>query len=338
MPHLIVHKAGPCITVQDLGRPGWTARGLSRGGAADRLAALEIAALLGGDTQTAVLEMMGFGGTFAVTAPTRIALTGATMTASIDGIPLQANTTARLMPDQKLTIGGAKEGVFGYLGVAGGILTDATMDSRATHLTAAIGRVLQAGDRLPIGDDPEPEKGPTTLAVAPRLAGGSIRIMAGPQTDFFAKETQTAFTTTSFTRSPRGNRQGIKLDYEGEGFPTAGGLTLVSDLIVPGDIQIAGGGVPYILLSECQTIGGYPRIGTVIPADLPKIAQAGPGTALSFAFIDLDTADATALSDADLLRQLSQSCTPLIRDPHDIPDLGGYQLISGTTRGDDLER
>ena len=112
----------------------------------------------------------------------------------------------------------------------------------------------------------------------------------------------------------------------------------MADLIVPGDIQMAGDGVPYILLAECQTIGGYPRIGSVIPADLPKIAQAAPGTPLQFGFLTIAEADATALSDQVLLSQLTKMCQTIVRDPNDIADLLGYQLISGATRGDDLER
>ena len=84
---LLIHRAGPAITVQDLGRPGYLARGLSRGGAADRLALRQGAALLG-QAVGAALEMAGLGGSFSVTAPTRIALTGAPMRASRDGTPL----------------------------------------------------------------------------------------------------------------------------------------------------------------------------------------------------------------------------------------------------------
>jgi Allophanate hydrolase subunit 2 len=88
MPVLTVHSAGPGVTVQDLGRTGWTAQGLSRGGAADRLALLEAAALLDQDTGLAVLEMAGFGGVFSTDRPLRIALTGALMQADIDGVPV----------------------------------------------------------------------------------------------------------------------------------------------------------------------------------------------------------------------------------------------------------
>ena len=338
MPPLTIHHAGPGLTIQDLGRPGWKAQGLSTGGATDRFAVFEAAALLNTKPTPAVIEMMGFGGTFSTTHHTRIAITGAQMQADIDGTPIAPNMTHILRAEAKLTIGGAKSGVYGYLSFAGGIETAPIMDSRATHLTAGIGKRLEAGDTLPLAPDTDPLSPPMKLSPDNRFKGGTIRVMPGPQTDFFSPETLETFATTMFTRSPRGNRQGIRLDYDGTGFPIDGGRNIVSDLIVPGDIQMTGDGVPYVLLAECQTIGGYPRIGSVIPADLPKIAQAAPGTGRKFQFLTVEQADATAISDAALLKSITQKCQPMIRNPHDIADLLSYQLISGATPGDDLER
>ena len=338
MPDLTIHSAGPGLTVQDLGRPGWQAQGLSTGGAADPLAPLEGAALLGANPADAVIEMMGFGGTFSVSEGTRIALTGAVMQADIDGDAIQHNATHFLPAGARLTIRGAQKGVYGYLRFAGGITTNPVMDSRSTHLTAGIGACLRADDKLPIGVDPNRMRAPQKLLADNRFSGGTIRMMPGPQTDFFNQETQDAFCDTPFRRSQSGNRQGIRLDHDSGSFATLGGLTHVSDLIVPGDIQITGEGVPYVLLAECQTIGGYPRIGSVIPADLPKIAQAAPGTPLQFRFLTVEQADATATTLEAQLRALTKMCKPMIRDPHDIADLLRYQLISGATPGDDLER
>lgn len=338
MPVLQVHSAGPGVTVQDLGRPGWTTRGLSQGGAADRLALCEAAVLLNAAPSQAVLEMMGFGGSFSTDHDTRFALTGAVMRAEIDGAPVPHNTSTLLRAGQRLTIGGARKGVFGYLRFAGGIDTPVTMDSRATHLTAGLGKPLAAGDTLALGRDPDPLAGPQILDVDDRLNGGDIRIMPGPQTGFFTAETQAEFAATDFVRSPRGNRQGVRLDHGGPGFRMTEQTGIVSDLILPGDVQMTGDGVPYVLLAECQTIGGYPRIGTVIPADLPRLAQAMPGTNLRFRWLTVEEADATAIPLDLLQRSLRDACAPLTRDPHDIADLLSYQLISGATRGDDLER
>jgi allophanate hydrolase len=149
------------------------------------------------------------------------------------------------------------------------------------------------------------------------------------QTDAFDEATRARFTDTTFRRDARANRMGARMDHDGEGFATGGQLTIVSEVITPGDIQITGDGAPFVLMCECQTTGGYPRIGTVIPCDLPIVAQAQPGAALRFEFIDLDEALAAETRHRADLAALPKRRQPLLRDPARIRDLLGYQLISG---------
>ena len=132
--HMNILGAGPAITVQDLGRPGHIATGLSRGGAADRLALFEAAALLGSTQVLAGLEMAGMGGKFSFSSPTRIALTGAPMQAQLDGSPLRWHASHWVQPGQVLSIASAQKGVYGYLTPAGGITTPKVLQSRAAHL------------------------------------------------------------------------------------------------------------------------------------------------------------------------------------------------------------
>ena len=106
---------------------------------------------------------------------------------------------------------------------------------------------------------------------------------------------------------------------------------------MPGDIQITGDGTPFVLLSECQTTGGYPRIGSVLPSDLPRVAQAPPGAEIRFSFVSLDEATRIERRHAEAQRALPGKVHPLIRDPHGMSDLLSYQLISGVTAGDETE-
>ncbi|GHE00808.1 urea amidolyase [Defluviimonas sp. 20V17] len=337
MSALQIKRADGILTVQDMGRPGHLAQGLSRGGAMDRLALLEAAALLGARAPLAAIEMAGAGGTFAVTGPLRIALTGAPMAASLDGAPLRWNASHALLPGQILRIGGAQQGVYGYLTPAGGIATEPWLGSRAAHLTIGIGVVLAAGAELPLGPDPDPGRPARALTAAARFGGGTLRLFDGPQTALFDRRVIEAFYATAFRRGPRGNRQGVQLE-AGERFTTVQAKGLASDLIAPGEVQLTGDGVPYVLMSECQTMGGYPRIGTVLPDDLPIVAQAPPGAVLHLRRLTLTQALAAHRPEADVLRDLAGRCQPLLRDPATIPDLLSYQLIGGVTRGDDLDR
>jgi len=327
-PKVIIHNIGPATTLQDMGRPGYLAYGLTRGGAADPLALHEAAALLGQSPDCAAFEMVGTGGSFEMTQDTIIALTGAVMDAKIDGVGLTWNATHVLPAGARLIIGGTRAGNYGYLSVAGGVDAPAFMGARATHLNAGIGTTLSAGAALPLGQSAKPEPG-NTLLPDNRLSGGIVRIVPSMQTDQFSEDTRNRFVTTTFQRDPRANRMGVRMDQPGEGFSAADTLSIVSEVIVPGDIQITGDGAPFVLMCECQTTGGYPRIGTVIPSDLPKIAQAPAGAEIRFQFVTRDEAvDIERRARVDL-KKLSQRVHPLIRDPHKIQDLLSYQLISG---------
>ena len=335
---LIVHRAAPGVTVQDAGRPGFLAFGLSRGGTADRLALAEGAALLRQDQSLAALEMATMGGEFEAIEDMRIALTGAPMRASIDGGRIAWNASHLLPAGARLSIGATEAGSYGYLHVGGGIATTATLGSRSTHLAAHIGTTVTGGTSLSIAPDTRPDDVGQVLDASERFDGGTVRVVSGPQTGFFSPAEQARFEAMNFRRDTRGNRMGVRLLCDGDGFHSDAGLSVLSEVIVPGDIQITGDGSPFILLGECQTTGGYPRIGSVLPCDLPVVAQARPGATLRCRFISLEEAVEAELRDATHRKELRNHLRPLIRDPHRIHDLLSYQLISGVTAGDDLER
>ena len=333
---LIVHRAGPSLTLQDLGRPGYLGFGLSRGGAADRLALAEGAALLGQGDDLAALEMAGMGGDFEAAQDLRIALTGAPMRAAIDGTRIAWNASHTLPQGAKLTIGGAETGTYGYLHVGGGFTAPHELGSCGAHLASGLGTVVQAGTRLDVAQDHAPGMVNRLLPVDPRFEGGEVRVVPSLQTDFFPEAEVARFETTDFKRDAKGSRMGVRLTSDDTGFHSDAGLSVLSEVVVPGDIQITGDGTPFVLLSECQTTGGYPRIASVLPCDLPKVVQASPGASLRFRFISLEeavTAERRATAHRQALRGM---LAPLVRSPHDIRDLLAYQLISGVTAGDDL--
>lgn len=324
---LIVHDAGPAVTVQDLGRPGYLAQGLTRGGAMDRLALHEGAALLGQPVGAAI-EMIGMGGRFEATRDVRIALTGAPMQATVEGASLAWNGSHLLPAGSVLVIGGARKGAIGYLHLGGGFDLPEIMGSVSAHLAAGIGRALGEGMRLPL----RPDKGTRTgwkLEPDDRFSGGKIHIVRSLQTHVFGEAMLERFAGTSFTRDARANRQGIRLNPDGDGFATEGGLTVVSEIIAPGDIQVTGDGAPYVLMCESQTTGGYPRIAAIVPSDLPRIAQAPLKAPLEMVLLDRDEAVERERRAVAHLGSLPRLCTRRIRDPAYIPDLLSYTLVSG---------
>lgn len=338
MKALIVRSAGPGVTVQDLGRAGFLGSGLSRGGAMDRQAIYEGAALLRQKPDLAALEMAGFGGVFEASADMRIALTGAPMRAEIDGKAVAWSASHLLPKGAQLSIGPAVLGIYGYLHAGGGFDTPVWLGARSTHLASGIGGSLVAGDVLPVADDPDPGLFGFGIDPEPRFEGGTVRVLRGPQTQLFADAELARFAAEPFRRDTRGNRMGVRFLPSGAPFSSEVGLSVLSEVVVPGDIQITGDGTPFILMAECQTTGGYPRIGTVLHADLPRAAQARPGDTLRFEFVDLDKGLAIEAAVRKEWHRVSGRMRALVRRPEDIPDLLSCQLIGGVTAGDDLER
>jgi allophanate hydrolase len=246
--------------------------------------------------------------------------------------PIPPNVSIPVETGDILNIQGATAGTYGYLNVGGGFDVPEILGARGAHLRAGLGVAIQTGDRLPIGDDPHDDT-MQTLTPEPRLAGGALRAVHSIQTNRFSPSDLSRFQATAFRRDPRANRMGLRLDYDGAPFTAADQLNVLSEIIVPGDIQMTGDGTPYILMPECQTTGGYPRIGTIIPSDLPRAAQAPVGAPLTIQFIALTEATEIERRTARELAHLAGTLRPLVRDPHDIPDLLSYQLIDGVISG-----
>lgn len=333
---LTLHRAGPGVTLQDMGRPGYLAQGLSRGGAADPLALVEGAALLGQESGLAAIEIAGSFLSLSATVPIRIALTGAPMRARCDGQGLAWQASHHLPAGAVLDLQ-AGAGGYSYVHVGGGVAVDRVLGGRSAHLAAGIGRMLAAGDDLPVAGDDGGAAG-LTLDPLARFDGGELRVVDTPQTRMFPAADLVRFAATTFRKDRRGNRMGQRLLPDGGGFALQAGLTVLSETIVPGDIQMTGDGMPFVLLAECQTTGGYPRIATVLPCDLPRLVQAPAEAALRFRFVALDEAVALERAEAARRAALRGTLRPLIRDPAGMADLLRYQLIGGVTRGDDLDR
>ena len=325
---LRVLSAGPGVSVQDMGRAGYLSLGASRGGAMDRLALAEGAALLGQGTDCAALEMAGIGGTFRADQEMRIALTGAPMRATRQGQPLAWAASHSLAAGDTLEIGPVLAGSYGYLSVGGGFAIPPVLGARAADLKSGIMGRVEAGDVLPVGKDPGGPVG-LVLDVEDRFSGGTLRILPTAQTLDFPEETRTRLAGTAFARDPRSNRQAVRLAFDGAGFALDGGLTVLSEITQPGDIQVTGDGVPVILMAEAQSTGGYPRIATVLPADLPGVAQAPVGAPLRLTWLTLDEGLAAERATAGV-RLVPR---PLIRDPREMADLLNYSLIDGAITG-----
>ncbi len=293
-PMLEVLEPGLHSSVQDLGRPGLQHQGVAEGGALDPRALFEGAALLGQAPELAALEMTAIGGAFrAEGEAVRVALTGAPFEARADGIAVPWRTALTLEPGQTLQLGKAQNGLYGYLHLGGGIDVLPVLGSRSTHLRAGFGghegRLMRKGDHLQAG-----EAATTNVATMLDLPAPDaltvVRVLWGVHADEFDEAERNRFLGTTFRVSAKRDRMGAVLDGAEPGFTPERGRTLISDAVVQGDIQVPGDGRPVVLLADRQPTGGYPRIATVISADLPGFAQLPSGAPLRFEVVEPDAA------------------------------------------------
>jgi biotin-dependent carboxylase-like uncharacterized protein len=304
MTRLIVTSIGPASSVQDGGRHGAQRYGLTPGGAMDRLALAAANTLLGNAPFATAVEIGPFGA--ALTAregAVRVALCGAVRSADIAGRPAAFDASMTIPEGETLTLGFAKAGAFSYLAIEGGISGEPMFGSLAVNARAGLGspypRPLQAGDELPAK---AASAAPERRIELPQADAGPIRVLFGPQDDEFGDEAKQLFLDREWKISPTSDRMGYRL--EGPVIKHLHGHNIVSDGTVDGSIQVPGSGAAIVLMPDRGTTGGYPKIATVISADLGRLAQTTAGTGFRFKAIGMAEAQAEAKKFAQLLRSL----------------------------------
>jgi biotin-dependent carboxylase-like uncharacterized protein len=280
MAELLVVRAGPLTTVQDLGRRGVAHLGVPRAGALDRPALVAANRLVGNDPGAAALETTLGGVSLRAVGRVRIAVTGAPAPVRVDGRPAAWGTAVTVPAGGLIEVDAAVSGVRSYLAVAGGITVPPTLGSRSADLLSGLGPApLAAGDRLPVGP-PSPRSAPDLVPLPGPPAELVLRLRLGPRTDWFRPGAITGLARARYTVAPASNRVALRTD--GPPLERARTGELPSEGMVLGAVQVPPDGLPVVFLADHPTTGGYPVVGVVPPDDLPAAAQARPGTPLRF--------------------------------------------------------
>jgi biotin-dependent carboxylase-like uncharacterized protein len=331
---LVIDRPGLASSLQDLGRPGLQRYGVPVSGALDPLAARLANALVGNDQSEAVLEMLTLGASFTVEAESvRIALVGAGIGLRIDGATVASNRSVTLGRGAKVAVPAFTDSACCCLAVSGGFAVEEVMGSRSTYARGSFGgfagRALKPGDRLALRD-PTPPPGPDRLAGEIAYGDGPIRIVPGPQEEWFEPDSVVRFFAEPYQITPEADRMGMRLS--GPKLVHAKGFNIASDGIATGAIQVPGTGQPILLLADHQTIGGYPKLGTVASADLPRLGRCRPGQSLHFARIEVAEAEALRRAQESAFRILLEGIRPLTT-VLDTEQLLATNLISGVVSG-----
>jgi biotin-dependent carboxylase-like uncharacterized protein len=294
---------GLLTTVQDLGRYGYLALGIAPSGALDGFSLAVANMLVGNCPSEAGLEMTLVGGSFRLTEGAVIAVTGADMQGRINGAELPMNRAVAVAAGSEISFSPAVSGCRAYIAFAGGLVASESMGSKSTNLKCALGglngKAFAAGDEIAFARPTA-----TVKKIGKRTYDGGrygrysacdgartrveIRVVRGPQFDYFTENGVNAFFGSDYRVTARSDRMGTTLD--GPAVEARGKTDIVSDGIPPGGIQIPSDGKPIVMLADRQTTGGYAKIATVIGADLCRFAQLRPGDTVSFRSVALGEA------------------------------------------------
>ena len=328
-----VIKPGALSMLQDLGRFGYQRYGVIVDGAMDEWAH-RVANLLVGNPETeATLEITLVGPSLAFDDRAVIALCGGNLSPHVGDRDVPMDRPVRLRPGSVLEFGRRMSGCRTYLAVKGGYAVTPVMGSKSTYLRGAFGgfngRALRKGDVISIA-----QKGDSAMAIsgehdgdAPFVAPASswvarngaaatavrsIRVVKGPQWSFFSDEAERAFTGTEFVLTPKSDRMGFRL--EGAKLTLREPIEMISEGVSFGTIQVPPDGNPIILMADCQTTGGYPKLAQVASVDLPLLAQLMPGQMMRFELISLDFAQQLYLDREREFRLIRESISHLAQE------------------------
>jgi biotin-dependent carboxylase-like uncharacterized protein len=315
---------GPLCSVQDIGRKGYRSLGVSIAGAMDQVALRTANILVGNDETAAGIEVTVFPFKARFAANARVAVTGADCRATIGGKALLPWWSFDVSEGDVLTLNPPSSGARAYIAVPGGIDVPVVLNSRSTDIKVGFGgfegRCLRRGDVVTFvgsrfgsgsfGVFPPKESLDRSFGVPHEPGVTYVRAVAGPEYGEFSEAMRRSMWDTSWTVTPDSNRIGYRLD--GPALRPCAPLSLLSHGIVPGVVQVPPSGKPIVMMSDAQTSGGYPKIATVIEADLWRLAQSPLGSRVRFVEVDIEECVAAS---RELTKHLSSIARSSWRGP-----------------------
>jgi biotin-dependent carboxylase-like uncharacterized protein len=337
---LRVLAPGLLTTVQDLGRPGYQSRGIPVGGALDPISFRAANALVGNPSNTGALEVAYTGPTLAIdNGEALLSFVGAN--AQIEILPDETATTGRriagmrsihLRRGEVVRIGSLLDGAVLYIAVEGGFAITPVLGSVSTYLRGAIGgwegRALAVGDCLPLRRDEPSEREDCEIVGLDLAPPDRYRAIVGPQSDYFSTEAIETFFESEYVVSAGADRMGMRL--KGPRLAHARGINIISDGIAPGSVQVPGNELPIVLLADRQTVGGYPKIATVISADLPAVSRLPIGAKIRFWPVSVAEAETARRRLVSEIEALPRRIVPIRQTVGELtPKLFDCNLIGG---------
>jgi biotin-dependent carboxylase-like uncharacterized protein len=341
---LHILKPGLMTTIQDLGRAGYQNLGIGISGALDPVALRVANLLVGNEPGAGGLEVLYLGPNIEIEADNvRMSFAGAAATVEIlphasvsSGTRIETMRSVLVRRGEVVRIGSLTGGASLYVGVEGGFDIPPILGSVSTNIRGGTGawqaRAMIAGERLPLCRMRASDRDECRVEGIEFRAPRRIRAIPGPQDDYFDHAEIAKFFGSEYTVQSGSDRVGMRL--QGEAVRHAKGFNIASDATAPGSIQVPGNGQPIVLMADRQTIGGYPKIATVISADLPELGRLSIGSKIVFEQVTLEAAQALRRGMLSYLDDLREHIVPISRTSAEVaPLLFDHNLISGVVDG-----
>ena len=321
IPVLKVLSPGFHTTVQDEGRRGFQHVGVPVSGALDRDGFMLANALVGNAQGAACLELMGSGPEIEIVGSSvRITLvgSGSLEIRRRDDPSVRSEQTVRLTKGEIVRVRLGGDAFCSYLAIEGGFEVPLCLNSRSTYTRAGFGglsgRQLRSGDILHGATDDVLPRDEVSLNERRDLRFDQpIRVVLGPQDSYFTASAIQEFLSGGYTITPASDRMGFRL--AGPLLEHKSDYNIVSDGIVAGSIQVPGSKLPIVLMADAQTTGGYPKIATVISADLPVLGVRGAGRSVRFQSISRKDAEKIRRAEHQKLLNMMQEIRPVSAVP-----------------------
>jgi antagonist of KipI len=281
-----VIRPGLLTTVQDLGRWGFQAEGVPVAGPMDPFSHRLANALVGNPRHAAALEITLIGPELEFESDCVVAIGGAEFVVTLGGVAVPHAQAFKVPSRSRIQFGVRRRGARAYLAVDGGIDVPLVLGSRSTHAPSGIGgwegRPLHKDDRLPLGESPRRPALPSgsTHAHDTLMEPAVLRVFRGPDDDRFGSDALDALQSAPYAIAADSDRMGFRL--QGPELRHVGTADIISDATPAGSVQVPGSGQPILLMADRPTTGGYPRIATVISADIGIAGQRAPGDTVLF--------------------------------------------------------
>ena len=282
--------AGPLVTFQDIGRPGNMRYGVSASGPMDIVSFEAANAVLGNDTKQTAIEI-SLGGLILQCheGSITLAITGGDFLIEYQGQKISSWTVLTLQKGERLSVRAGKSGSWAYLAFSGKLNVNDWLNSSSTHSTSGFGGgVLKTGQKFTLTDASNQENRIGPILKPNFYTNDLIHAVLGPQDQYFMNTAIKIFSNSIFKVSDNYDRMGMQLT--GPKLELKSALSIPSEPVVKGSIQVSGDGIPTILLADHQTTGGYPKIATVISSDINRLVQFRSNQSVKFVLINSNEA------------------------------------------------